>query len=214
MTVGPAFDYRLEKARRAALSVVEAALDNDGNPRPDGGEDRIPKCVVSLQSPTHFKVYNAIHKVQDELYSTPEDGADFLAKLGAEPGMFVKRTFDDLGRIVNVFWATVDQQEKMIEVRRLCPDGYNRVYEQVRVPPALHDDARDQRGCKGSGSRCPQVPTCSLPQEWLWFESWCLDASKAEAKTIDLCNNPQHKEPKLRHQRSSVRVEHAEVRTA
>ncbi|CAN0378187.1 unnamed protein product [Ectocarpus sp. 12 AP-2014] len=59
------------------------------------------------------KVYNAIHKVQDELYSTPEDGADFLAKLGAEPGMFVKRTFDDLGRIVNVFWATVDQQEKM-----------------------------------------------------------------------------------------------------
>ncbi|CAB1107867.1 unnamed protein product [Ectocarpus sp. CCAP 1310/34] len=59
------------------------------------------------------KVYNAIHKVQDELYSTPEDGADFLAKLGAKPGMFVKRTFDDLGRIVNVFWATVDQQEKM-----------------------------------------------------------------------------------------------------
>eukprot|EP00903_Cladosiphon_okamuranus_P017077 g15736.t1 len=59
------------------------------------------------------KVYNAIHKVQDELYSTPEDGADFLAKLGAEPGMFVKRTFDDLGRIVNVFWAPVDQQEKM-----------------------------------------------------------------------------------------------------
>lgn len=31
----------------------------------------------------------------------------------------------------------------------------------------------------------------SLPQEWLWCESWCSDASKAEAKTIDLCNNPQ-----------------------
>ncbi|CAM9342800.1 unnamed protein product [Scytosiphon promiscuus] len=42
-----------------------------------------------------------------------------------------------------------------------------------------------------------QVPIFSLPQEWLWCESWCSDASKVEAKTIDLCNNPQHKEPKL-----------------
>lgn len=39
--------------------------------------------------------------------------------------------------------------------------------------------------------RCLQVPIFSLPQEWLWCESWCSDASKAEAKTIDLCNNPQ-----------------------
>ncbi|CAM9269568.1 unnamed protein product [Ectocarpus sp. 6 AP-2014] len=42
-----------------------------------------------------------------------------------------------------------------------------------------------------------RVPIFSLPQEWLWCESWCSDGSKAEAKTIDLCNNPQHKEPKL-----------------
>jgi UDP-glucose:glycoprotein glucosyltransferase len=37
----------------------------------------------------------------------------------------------------------------------------------------------------------------SLPQEWLWCESWCSDASKKASKTIDLCNNPLHKEPKL-----------------
>lgn len=37
----------------------------------------------------------------------------------------------------------------------------------------------------------------SLPQEWLWCESWCSDASLATAKTIDLCNNPLRKEPKL-----------------
>ncbi len=37
----------------------------------------------------------------------------------------------------------------------------------------------------------------SLPQEWLWCESWCSDASKAASKTIDLCNNPRFKEPKL-----------------
>mmetsp|Transcript_4454 Transcript_4454/g.6909 ORF Transcript_4454/g.6909 Transcript_4454/m.6909 type:complete len:1653 (+) Transcript_4454:54-5012(+) len=42
-----------------------------------------------------------------------------------------------------------------------------------------------------------QVPIFSLPQEWLWCESWCSDESKAAAKTIDLCNNPLHKEPKV-----------------
>lgn len=42
-----------------------------------------------------------------------------------------------------------------------------------------------------------QVPIFSLPQEWLWCESWCSDDTKAAAKTIDLCNNPLHKEPKL-----------------
>jgi len=41
------------------------------------------------------------------------------------------------------------------------------------------------------------VPIYSLPQEWLWCETWCSDASKSSAKTIDLCNNPLTKEPKL-----------------
>ncbi|XP_059895884.1 UDP-glucose:glycoprotein glucosyltransferase-like [Gadus macrocephalus] len=42
-----------------------------------------------------------------------------------------------------------------------------------------------------------QVAIKSLPQEWLWCETWCDDASKGKAKTIDLCNNPRTKEPKL-----------------
>lgn len=42
-----------------------------------------------------------------------------------------------------------------------------------------------------------QVPIKSLPQEWLWCETWCDDYSKQSAKTIDLCNNPMTKEPKL-----------------
>ncbi|XP_040003703.1 UDP-glucose:glycoprotein glucosyltransferase 2 isoform X1 [Xiphias gladius] len=42
-----------------------------------------------------------------------------------------------------------------------------------------------------------QVAIRSLPQEWLWCETWCDDASKVTAKTIDLCNNPKTKEPKL-----------------
>ncbi|KAH6571328.1 hypothetical protein BASA62_003941 [Batrachochytrium salamandrivorans] len=42
-----------------------------------------------------------------------------------------------------------------------------------------------------------QIPMFSLPQEWLWCETWCSDASLKQAKTIDLCNNPLTKEPKL-----------------
>ena len=41
------------------------------------------------------------------------------------------------------------------------------------------------------------IPIHSLPQDWLWCESWCSDKSKETAKTIDLCNNPEHKENKL-----------------
>lgn len=42
-----------------------------------------------------------------------------------------------------------------------------------------------------------QIPMFSLPQDWLWCETWCSDASLKTAKTIDLCNNPMTKEPKL-----------------
>ncbi|XP_030027035.2 UDP-glucose:glycoprotein glucosyltransferase [Manduca sexta] len=42
-----------------------------------------------------------------------------------------------------------------------------------------------------------QVAIKSLPQEWLWCETWCDDNSKSYAKTIDLCNNPMTKEAKL-----------------
>ncbi|XP_040394484.1 UDP-glucose:glycoprotein glucosyltransferase 2 [Cygnus olor] len=48
-----------------------------------------------------------------------------------------------------------------------------------------------------------QVAIKSLPQEWLWCETWCDDESKKKAKTIDLCNNPQTKEPKLK---AAVRI--------
>ncbi|KAI5950192.1 KRE5 [Candida margitis] len=37
----------------------------------------------------------------------------------------------------------------------------------------------------------------SLPQEWLWCETWCSSETFDEAKMIDLCNNPVTKEDKL-----------------
>jgi UDP-glucose:glycoprotein glucosyltransferase len=50
----------------------------------------------------------------------------------------------------------------------------------------------------------PVLPIHSLPQEWLWCETWCSDESLADAKTIDLCNNPLTKEPKLDRARRQV----------
>jgi len=44
-----------------------------------------------------------------------------------------------------------------------------------------------------------------LPQEWLWCETWCDQASLATAKSIDLCNNPLTKEPKLHAARRIVK---------
>lgn len=49
-----------------------------------------------------------------------------------------------------------------------------------------------------------QLPIHSLPQEWLWCETWCSDESLKVAKTIDLCNNPMTKEPKLDRARRQV----------
>jgi UDP-glucose:glycoprotein glucosyltransferase len=76
----------------------------------------------------------------------------------------------------------------------------NAVGDQLR---AIYDSlARDPNSLANLDQDLPnfaqhQVPIHSLPQEWLWCETWCSDDSKKEAKTIDLCNNPLHKEPKL-----------------
>ena len=48
------------------------------------------------------------------------------------------------------------------------------------------------------------LPIHSLPQEWLWCETWCSDEALKEARTIDLCNNPMTKEPKLDRARRQV----------
>ncbi|CCG22175.1 Kre5 predicted UDP-glucose:glycoprotein glucosyltransferase [Candida orthopsilosis Co 90-125] len=42
-----------------------------------------------------------------------------------------------------------------------------------------------------------QIKIKSLPQEWLWCETWCSSDTFNEAKMIDLCNNPLTKENKI-----------------
>ncbi|KAI5305182.1 hypothetical protein KEM56_005082 [Ascosphaera pollenicola] len=48
------------------------------------------------------------------------------------------------------------------------------------------------------------LPIKSLPQDWLWCETWCSDEALKTARTIDLCNNPLTKEPKLSRARRQV----------
>lgn len=49
-----------------------------------------------------------------------------------------------------------------------------------------------------------KIKIFSLPQDWLWCETWCDDESLKTAKTIDLCNNPLTKEPKLDRARRQI----------
>lgn len=48
------------------------------------------------------------------------------------------------------------------------------------------------------------VPIHSLDKDWLWCETWCSDEGLKTAKTIDLCNNPLTKEPKLDRARRQI----------
>ncbi|KAH8095705.1 UDP-glucose:glycoprotein glucosyltransferase [Aureococcus anophagefferens] len=97
--------------------------------------------------------------------------------------------------------------------------GYKILFLDVLFPPGHLDVFRkhaigdELRGVYDQLSRDPNslsnldqdlpnyaqnsIPIHSLPQDWLWCESWCSDKSKETAKTIDLCNNPEHKENKL-----------------
>ena len=77
--------------------------------------------------------------------------------------------------------------------RTLVGDQLRSIYQQLSADPASLSNLDQDLPNYAQHS----VPIFSLPQEWLWCESWCSDESKAQAKTIDLCNNPMHKEPKV-----------------
>ncbi|KAI0314345.1 UDP-glucose:glycoprotein glucosyltransferase-domain-containing protein [Amylostereum chailletii] len=52
------------------------------------------------------------------------------------------------------------------------------------------------------------VPIYSLHEDWLWCETWCSKDRLPRAKTIDLCQNPLTKEPKLSRARQIPEWEH------
>ncbi|CAN0521687.1 unnamed protein product, partial [Ectocarpus sp. 12 AP-2014] len=54
-----------------------------------------------------------MQKVNDASNAKPEDATDFLATLKSEPGMYCDHTLDAQGRLVDVFWATVQHQEQI-----------------------------------------------------------------------------------------------------
>ena len=77
--------------------------------------------------------------------------------------------------------------------RELVGDQLRAVYQQLTADPNnLSNLDQDLPNYTQH-----QIRIFSLPQDWLWCESWCSEETKATAKTIDLCNNPQHKEPKV-----------------
>jgi len=80
------------------------------------------------------------------------------------------------------------------KLRRMgAGDSFRIVYEQLSSnPDSLANLDQDLPNYAQH-----QIPIFSLPEEWLWCETWCNDESKKAAKTIDLCNNPQTKTPKL-----------------
>lgn len=48
------------------------------------------------------------------------------------------------------------------------------------------------------------VPIFTLPQEWLWCETWCSQELKKSAKMIDLCNDPTSLEGKIARARRTI----------
>jgi UDP-glucose:glycoprotein glucosyltransferase len=85
----------------------------------------------------------------------------------------------------------------VVDIANLRENGFG---DQIRV---TYDGlSRDPGSLSNLDQDLPnylqhQIPIFSLPQEWLWCETWCTGESKANAKTIDLCNNPLTKVPKL-----------------
>ena len=85
----------------------------------------------------------------------------------------------------------------MVDLRKFRRRGYG---DQYRI---LYDSlAKDPNSLSNLDQDLPNyaqhtIPIHSLPREWLWCETWCGNGTKGRAKTIDLCNNPRTKEPKL-----------------
>jgi UDP-glucose:glycoprotein glucosyltransferase len=85
----------------------------------------------------------------------------------------------------------------LIDLKRLRRiaggDTYRMIYDQLSADPnSLSNLDQDLPNFAQH-----QVPIFSLPEEWLWCETWCNQESKKRAKTVDLCNNPLTKTPKL-----------------
>jgi len=86
---------------------------------------------------------------------------------------------------------------------------FRRLRAGDRLRETYNDLTRDPNSLANLDQDLPNyaqhsIPIASLPQEWLWCGTWCSGESKADAKVIDLCNNPLHKTPKLDMARSII----------
>ncbi|KNH03791.1 UDP-glucose:glycoprotein glucosyltransferase precursor [Perkinsela sp. CCAP 1560/4] len=85
----------------------------------------------------------------------------------------------------------------VVDLRKFRADGAGDIYRS-----AYESLSADPNNLANLDQDLPNylqdiVPIHSLPEEWLWCETWCDDKSLRKARTIDLCNNPLTKESKL-----------------
>lgn len=80
------------------------------------------------------------------------------------------------------------------QFRRLSAGDWLRYYYSTLAPDSGSLANLDQDLPNYAQDR---IPIFSLPQNWLWCETWCSDDTMDAALTIDLCNNPLTKRPKL-----------------
>jgi UDP-glucose:glycoprotein glucosyltransferase len=95
----------------------------------------------------------------------------------------------------------------LVRFRRMAAgDQLRSIYDQLsRDPNSLANLDQDLPNYAQN-----QIPIFSLPQDWLWCQSWCSDSTLSTAKTIDLCNHPKTKEAKLDMARRIISGEHFE----
>jgi len=93
----------------------------------------------------------------------------------------------------------------LVRFRRMAAgDQLRSIYDQLsRDPNSLANLDQDLPNYAQHS-----IPIFSLPQEWLWCQSWCSDSTLKTAKTIDLCNHPKTKEAKLDMAKRIISGEH------
>lgn len=103
------------------------------------------------------------------------------------------------------YWAQVLGDDLKYHISALFVVDLNRFHE-LKVGERLRSQYQKLSVDASSLSNLDQdlpnnlqrvVPIFSLPQNWLWCETWCSEQTKAKAKAIDLCNDPVTKENKL-----------------
>lgn len=103
------------------------------------------------------------------------------------------------------YWKSTLKDTYKYHISALYKVNLNR-FRQMKAADELRHQYQRLSAVPGSLSNLDQdlpnsfqrvLPIYSLPQDYLWCDTWCSASSKNTAKNIDLCNNPKTKENKI-----------------